>query len=378
MSRESEKQPGFMDRFRSPRPAATPTPGTAPPTPAKSSTSIGTGLPARPVLDLVREILVAVAQFTIPSPDLNSRGFVERILLASASLGEDLTQIQKTRTWALSALPAYANLQRGYLAAREEEIRHLLQLYNGASATAHGKTRELSEAVLESHSRMREVVRIEDIRAVRTQLEEEIKGVRDLVEAKSRDDKERAARLSAQVKVLEQALEEVRGLADFDTLTGLVHRGGLERRLKTMMADPRGCSLAFIDLDNFKTINDTLGHLVGDRLLKYVAQQLQKVSRSADVAARYGGDEFCLAVVGITPEMLAQRLGPLISRRHINLEQDGKVCSVLLSATVGIAQSVPGESVSSILERADRALLNAKAQDKGEIVLAAPPRPKPA
>jgi diguanylate cyclase (GGDEF)-like protein len=107
------------------------------------------------------------------------------------------------------------------------------------------------------------------------------------------------------------AQEEIRHLAFYDALTGLPNRRLLHDRLRVAIASSvrseRQGALLFIDLDNFKTLNDTLGHDMGDRLLQQVGQRLSSCVREGDTVARLGGDEFVVMLenLGERPEEAA-------------------------------------------------------------------------
>ena len=169
---------------------------------------------------------------------------------------------------------------------------------------------------------------------------------------------------------LQAELAAVRGQARYDALTRIFHRGAFLESLGRLLAEGKPCSLAFLDVDDFKTINDTLGHTIGDRLLTVLADQLRRGMRTTDVAARYGGDEFCFLGPGLNAEQLAQRLAGAVARRHVRLELEERTCSVLLSVSVGIAQSKLGDTPEELLERADQALTRTKRGSKGGIQIA--------
>jgi diguanylate cyclase (GGDEF)-like protein len=150
-----------------------------------------------------------------------------------------------------------------------------------------------------------------------------------------------------------------------DPLTGLANRAALRDRLVELLSGPDGAgrrlSVLCVDLDRFKTVNDTLGHPMGDALLRKVADRLRGAVRHGDFVARMGGDEF--TVLQIDPpgasaeELLAHRLVDLIGRAYAI---DGHVLNI--GASIGIAR-VPadGTGPDDLLKKADLALYAAKA-----------------
>ena len=130
-------------------------------------------------------------------------------------------------------------------------------------------------------------------------------------------------------------------------------------------------SVLFLDLDNFKTVNDSLGHAAGDRLLVEAARRLSACVRDSDLIARLGGDEFAVLVESTTVEeevvALAERIVDALARPFA---LGGK--EVFVSASVGIARTAPGASADELVRNADVAMYIAKTRGKGCVVLFEP------
>jgi diguanylate cyclase (GGDEF)-like protein len=163
---------------------------------------------------------------------------------------------------------------------------------------------------------------------------------------------------------------EARQLADLDALTGLHNRryfhDTLAREVARAHRYERRLALIIFDLDDFKTINDRIGHLAGDAVLADAADVVRSVVRSADVACRVGGDEFAV----ILPESGKQEAEQLYSRLQQALEQRpiGDAGRIRLSA--GVADLAKGDDSRTFFERADDALYGAKEAGKGRAVAA--------
>ena len=163
------------------------------------------------------------------------------------------------------------------------------------------------------------------------------------------------------------AHEKLRLLANRDPLTGLLNRRVMEDILKREFARAirykKSLSVIFIDLDDFKNVNDTYGHDQGDDLLKYVAEQLIKMSREIDVVARFAGDEF----VVILPETSSENAENLMSRFVLYLSKHplkkGKI-SIAAAISFGVA-STEDKSIKDplqLLKKADKKLYRLKKQ----------------
>jgi diguanylate cyclase (GGDEF)-like protein len=168
--------------------------------------------------------------------------------------------------------------------------------------------------------------------------------------------------------------EELGFMATHDALTGLPNRTLILDRVKQMLArsrrNQRPVAALFVDLDNFKSINDTLGHGVGDELLQAVAARLDGVVREADALGRLGGDEFVVISEELSPaagaELIAERL--LDALKHpFKLGADGET-SLTVTASVGIA-AADGTTAEELLRDADIAMYRAKWDGKNRYVV---------
>lgn len=167
---------------------------------------------------------------------------------------------------------------------------------------------------------------------------------------------------------LRRAREVERHMANHDVLTGLPNRQLFYERLGQAITHARreekSVAVMFLDLDDFKLLNDTLGHEVGDRLLKAVAERLRKVLRETDTAARLGGDEFTLILYGTNgpeePARMAQRVLDAIAE-PFQLDNN----DLFATGSVGISIFPhDGDDVETMVRNADMAMYRAKASGK--------------
>jgi diguanylate cyclase (GGDEF)-like protein len=164
------------------------------------------------------------------------------------------------------------------------------------------------------------------------------------------------------------AEDRISHLARYDELTGLPNRVNFRDEIERLLSIPQDsgqlAALLFIDLDQFKQVNDTLGHPCGDQLLCAVAERLRGMLRPEDFVARFGGDEFVVFQQNIRNSEDAARL----ARRIVdNLSERYKLDNHLveIGASIGIAMTSPGVSADTLLKYADMALYRAKADGRG-------------
>lgn len=179
------------------------------------------------------------------------------------------------------------------------------------------------------------------------------------------------ARLASSRRKLAASLERVQQLASHDELTGIWNRRSLmealERERNQAERSAAPFSVAMIDLDHFKRINDTHGHTAGDDVLRMFAATVSKAMRATDVFGRYGGEEFVMILVGATPEQA------MIGMERIRAALGETAWSMIapdltVTLSAGIAGYRKGETMGTLLQRADLALYQAKDAGRNTII----------
>ena len=147
-----------------------------------------------------------------------------------------------------------------------------------------------------------------------------------------------------------------------DALTGSMNRKCFQRILeKDLKRNRKYHACFFLDVDDFKGINDTYGHQKGDEVLIYIAKQLERNLRDKDVVSRYGGDEFTCLIYGITDKEKIQEIAGRILREVTQ--------TVHINISIGITLIQKGDSYEQVIERADSALYEAKIRGKNQYVV---------
>jgi len=165
-----------------------------------------------------------------------------------------------------------------------------------------------------------------------------------------------ARRILARQRALDADAQEWRDIANHDELTKVATRRFFFEQAERHLEEKQSIGVVLFDVDDFKVINDAFGHLMGDQVLKDVGALFLRRTRSDDVIARYGGDEFVLLVLNLTVEetrAVAERLARELSQLHWTT----KGSELQLAVTLGMAHSaLPGATLEQLLETADRDL----------------------
>jgi diguanylate cyclase (GGDEF)-like protein len=173
-------------------------------------------------------------------------------------------------------------------------------------------------------------------------------------------------------KVMKSFEKEMESLASTDNLTNTANRRELEKQFKLLKYRSSrydsALSLILIDLDNFKYINDTYGHLMGDTVLQKVAFTLQNSIRPIDLLARWGGDEFVILMEAPVEEALVKAEKMLQFCTDLSLK-DSKGMPVDITISAGVSGYEKGDSLKKLTEKADKALLRSKAEGKNRVTL---------
>lgn len=183
-----------------------------------------------------------------------------------------------------------------------------------------------------------------------------------------------------EIEQLRQEVSKAREDALVDGLTGLTNRRGfdasLENCLSAIETEEQGPSLLMADIDFFKKVNDTYGHLFGDKVLRAVAQILKDNVKGKDTAARYGGEEFVVLLPDTPLEgarHVAEKIRASVEKFRIKrTDKNEAVANVTIS--LGVASYSQGEAGADFVARADAALYASKEQGRNRVTLAATPR----
>ncbi len=190
-------------------------------------------------------------------------------------------------------------------------------------------------------------------------------------------DKERKERirLEDENQLLKLKAEQAEREAMLDDLTGVFNRKGFKKAIETLSSnDNEDMSIMILDIDNFKTINDTYGHRAGDTVLKAVSEYLSSRVRKSDIIARWGGEEFVIVFRKIHAQKAINKFytteeGERLEKPHIEvpvaiIDKEGVEHAITVTFSGGVTEFKPGDHIQEAVGEADGALYEAKSFGK--------------
>ncbi len=258
-------------------------------------------------------------------------------------------------------LQAWSDSASHYYQDSADEIKALLLQVAKAAAEVGNRDQRYGEHLQEFAARLEGAAKLDNITSMRQSLSSSAVELVKLVNKMTEDGKRTVDQLRAQISTYQERTEQAERLASIDPLTGVCNRRVLERQVERRVTEGSSFFLVYLDLNDFKQINDTLGHLAGDDLLKQFAGELGHSFRPTDLVGRLGGDEFLVIVEGAVGN-IAERLAYV--KKQVNgdysVSTNAGKRKVSINAAVGIAVSKPGKTAKQLLDAADSAMYDDK------------------
>jgi diguanylate cyclase len=330
---------------------------------------------------LIDRLLSLLSVAAVEGGSLKTREFRSRLQTYRHNLAssEGRKDYARYSTECLHLCEDYFQRSRKYLLERESEFGEVINYLREAVSRLAGESHSFTAELSKSSDRIERLADIEDIRELKKQISSEVQQLKRTIEEKKQKEEASFSRLSKRMELLQHSLAESREEASLDGLTGIPNRRTFDRTLERWIGQRKSSGNAFVlallDLDDFKVINDTRGHQVGDRVLLGAARFFGKQIRQNDFLARFGGEEFVILLEGLDAVQAHFKFTEMLERlaaMSYDYEVAGGIASISFTASCGLAECRSDESVESLLRRADEALYEAKKNGKNRAVLSAP------
>lgn len=270
---------------------------------------------------------------------------------------------------------AFIERQKRYLGDREHELRDIIDLLTTAMTSLNTDNKDFYRRVFDQSEKIDQISRLDDIKKIKNALQEEVAQMKTLVSAKEKADAKQIDRLASQVTELKNELLKTKQRSETDGLTGALNRGAFDAVIADLVSrrevTGKGFSLLMLDLDNFKRINDTHGHLTGDRVLVAFSQKCKGMLRGDDIIARYGGEEFAVILPGASLRnsvKKAKQICQTIAGTRYAIDERVQDDYLSITVSAGVSTLRKGDTITQIIDRADRALYHAKGTGKNKVV----------
>lgn len=250
-----------------------------------------------------------------------------------------------------------------------QELRYIISGIQGEIGCSGGKVSEYAD-VLKSFADILDGSPSSDV------MHNEVRKVLDdtrTMEKSQRGLESQMSNVLNEVEILRKELEQVREESLTDALTGISNRKAFDTALARVFQEcaEQGatCSLLLADIDHFKMFNDTFGHMVGDKVLRFVGATLKSCVKGKDIAARFGGEEFAVILphTDITGSCaLADQIRTAISSGKLKNRESGESYG-RLTISIGVAQFRPEDLPNDLIQRADEALYKAKKNGRNRV-----------
>jgi diguanylate cyclase (GGDEF)-like protein len=246
---------------------------------------------------------------------------------------------------------------------RRQEMAALVSLVREAVITVGAEVGGLHDSVEQSAGRFEAIAGVEDTSLIKARLQAEVTALKKVAAERRQIWESTSQKFNERVETLERQLVSSRNEASLDSLTGIANRRTFDRTCHDWVRSARSrFVLALLDVDDFKTINDTRGHAAGDQVLVSLAQSLLASVRPGDLVARLGGDEFAILASDLTLRQAESRFAKTIAGLD-----GGDTAEGAAKVSCGLAEYSAGDTYASLYERADQALYAAKRGGKHRV-----------
>jgi diguanylate cyclase (GGDEF)-like protein len=290
-------------------------------------------------------------------------GLRQSLLNMQLALEGDATPrlLQETEQRVTAELDQWGTSAADYSKQRVAQIKELMVTLAGAAEVAGERDQRYVKQFHDFTGRLKAIADLHDLAQIRDSLIKSAVDLKSCATAMAEESQKAVATLRQAVGTYQARLDQAERLAGLDALTGLDNRTKLEATIEFRLSRGRPFSIMVLDLNGFKKINDTYGHLAGDELLKKFAGELKSTFGPMDVIGRWGGDEFVAVLDCEAGEANdhRNRVAKWVFGNY-TLESHGAPRKIVVTGAVGIAVSRPGDCLRTLLGRADEDMYREK------------------
>ena len=270
----------------------------------------------------IKALLILLKNFPLDLKEIDTPGFLRHLDEVSEKILEE-KNLSKTRAFfekSKKNISAFITRHKTVLGERESEFKEIIELLTKAMAEMGAENRDYNDEIYKQTEKFEKLTLLDDIKSIKNAIKVQVEHIRSKVIEKQEKESIRISKLSEKVSALEVELKKAETQSLKDGLTGIYNRLAFDQKIQSLVEKNTighfPFSLLLIDIDNFKAINDTYGHQVGDRVILAVVKKAIGFIRTGDFPARYGGEEFVIILPGASLRSGLKKAGKSVKPLH--------------------------------------------------------------
>jgi diguanylate cyclase (GGDEF)-like protein len=278
-------------------------------------------------------------------------------LEAELSIAKSRAAVEATEKRVQEQLQEWGRDTARHYKEKTDEVKDLLIVMARTAESVGARDQRCTGQIHEVTARLTTIASLEDLSEIRASIKKSAAELKTTIDRMTAEGKAALEQLHVEVSNYQAKLEKAEEIAARDALTGLRSRLCVESQIERRIGAGTPFCVAIVDIDEFKKVNDTHGHLTGDELLKQFATELKSACRTTDLIGRWGGDEFLILLDYGLAEASAQteRLSKWVCGNY-SLQSRTGAMKLRVDASIGLAEHLAGETMKDLLARADAAM----------------------
>jgi len=314
-----------------------------------------------------------IKEFSFNLNDIGADGFKKQIdLLVKDFISTGINSDgKKVFTEYKGIVDEYRKKEKKYFDEKEIELKNIIELLTNGLTTFNNENIQFNKEIHEHSDKFLDINHIDNIKKIKEVLELQVSNIKNTIKKKEDDDNHRIESLTEKIATLQADLQKAEIESTTDRLTGAHNRLAFDFHMKKLIGNDglrwTSFSVLMCDIDDFKKVNDTYGHLVGDRVIVRTVEIIKTFFRKNDFIARYGGEEFVVILHAISLKNATKKAFDIcraIEKNGLVLDEDKPDEKLSFTLSIGASTQRDDDTVLSIIDRADKALYHAKRTGK--------------
>ncbi len=342
------------------------------------------GVPVEPLpekeqfyLQTILTLFRLIREFSLDLNELGADRFKDRNRQVEElfKTDEQLQRLEERFEGHKDVVLAYIDREKEYFQDKDAEFKNIIELLISGMTDLNKENKAFNVRLYDKNVTLEEITQLNDIRQIKEGVRQEVAEMKQHIREKQEQDSKHMDELTRNVAVLKVDLEKARHDSLTDGLTGALNRLAFDTTMGQMVSRSeivwKPFAVLMLDVDDFKLVNDQYGHAVGDRVLLALVEMGKSVIRKDDLVARYGGEEFVI----ILPETSfkqamkkAQLLCRSIAKTDYQIDDARPNDKLSFTVSIGVSTLRKDDTVESLVDRADKAMYQAKHLGKNQVV----------